>query len=463
MRTSVATLVIASLIATLAATAARAVPTQVVVRIEGRSETLFEGPIWTEGHDLRASSDAEQRPCDGTNNDQHATPGPTPTAASADAMSIVGETFDGVWYPGYDDYFVTRWGPDEQSLAEGAYWGVVVDNVFTSVGGCQYELTSGSEALWAYDAFKSRPFLALFAADDHYSAGARPLTATADLGQPFQVEVLDYADDEEDTPPTAPRRTGSSPYQGADVSPVLTSAKGFERAQSESSQTVVTDAEGKASIIFTTPGWHRIKATTVDGQGRESAVRSNRLDVCVPAPGESDCGLAPSEDSVRTPPFFAGQPGEESPEERSNAGSNDGSPSEGGQQPGSGGGPGSAAQSGAGQGDVAQGGAVGRGAGSPGASAHAPGAHLTLERIGLERALLKLATPGRVTLKIARRVGRGHSRRWRSVKTIATDVLQAGEVAIALPRLPAGRYRVTVGLSNANSLVRMLSVPAGRR
>ncbi len=55
-------------------------------------------------------------------------------------MSLIGETFDGQWYGRrYDDYFITRWGPDEQS-PEGAYWGILVNNVFTNVGGCQYEL-----------------------------------------------------------------------------------------------------------------------------------------------------------------------------------------------------------------------------------------------------------------------------------------------------------------------------------
>ena len=38
-------------------------------------------------------------------------------------MSLIGETFDGQWYPGYDDYFITRWGPDEQDPLKAAYVG----------------------------------------------------------------------------------------------------------------------------------------------------------------------------------------------------------------------------------------------------------------------------------------------------------------------------------------------------
>ncbi len=302
MRIFVAALVAAFLILIIVSIA-QASPTQVNVRIEGKSETLFEGPVWTEGHEVKASSDTQARPCDGTNNHQHAIPGPTPTASAVDAMRIIEETFDAQWYgSSFDDYFLTRFGPDEQSITEGAYWGILVNNVFTSVGGCQYELGPGNEVLWVYDAFKARPFLALLPVTAGYTSGVRPLTATAEFGKPFAVEVINYADDNEDTPPSTPEWTGAAPEPGARVSPVHTAADGFEKIETESSPSVVTDAQGKASIAFTTPGWHRIKATVVTPQGMEVAVRSNRLDVCVPAEGQSTCGEPPAEDQVRTPP-----------------------------------------------------------------------------------------------------------------------------------------------------------------
>jgi hypothetical protein len=288
-----------------AAVAAQATPISVNVRIEGRGETLFEGPVWTEGHDLRASSDEEEHPCDGTNEKRYSTSGPTPTAAAADGMRIAGETFDGEWYPGYDDYFLTRWGPDKQSLSEGAYWGLLVNNVLTGVGGCQYELSEGNEVLWAFDAFASRPFLALFPVGD--TSGARPLTAKAELDKPFDIEVVAYTDDTEAVPPSMPERTGSAPFEGARVSPVRTSPNGFEKIETEASSTVATDAQGRASVTFTTPGWHRIKATVVNAKGIEEAVRSNRLDVCVPADGESACGGEPGEDRARFPSPLEGK------------------------------------------------------------------------------------------------------------------------------------------------------------
>jgi hypothetical protein len=313
MRTSVAALAIVSL-TLIIASIAQASPTQVNVRIEGKRETLFEGPIWTEGHDVKASSDSQPRPCDGTNNHAHTTPGATPTASAVDAMRIVGETFDAQWYgSSFDDYFLTRFGPDEQSLPEAAYWGILIDDVFTSVGGCQYELGPDNEVLLAYDAFKERPFLALLPVAAGYSSGLRPLTATAELGKPFKVEVIDYADDKEDTPPSTPERAGSTPEPGARVSPVHTAASGFEKIETESFPTVVTDAQGKASITFTKPGWHRIKATVVTPRGMEVAVRSNRLDVCVPPEGQSACEETPAEDHVRTPPPSPIEEGEEVP------------------------------------------------------------------------------------------------------------------------------------------------------
>jgi sRNA-binding protein len=282
----------------LAGVAQAAGPTTVNVRIEGATETLFEGPVSAAPHNVEASSDTVERPCDGINSldPWNTAPGVTPTSSSVDAMSLIGETFDGKWYPGFNDYFITRFGPDAEK--EGKSWGILVNNVFTNVGGCQYQLDEGDEVLWVFNAFNYRPFLALFPAG--YPSGSRPLTATATLGQPFEVEVVSYEDDSEDVPPDHPERTGSAGFEGADVSPVATNAKGFEKVEVGSTETVATNSQGKATITFTTPGWHRIKAT-VPGATEEEAIRSNRLDVCVPALGETGCGALPAEDEVRVP------------------------------------------------------------------------------------------------------------------------------------------------------------------
>jgi hypothetical protein len=282
---------------------AEATPITVNVRVEGATETLFEGPVSVIPHGVKAASDTIQRSCNGINSldPWNTTPEPTPTSSAVDAMSLIGETFDGQWYPGFNDYFIKRFGPDAEK--GGKSWGIVVNNVFTNVGGCQYQLDAGDEVLMAFNAFEFRPILALFPAG--YSGGSGPPTATATLGQPFEVEVDSYEDDAEDTPPAHPERAGSSAFAGADVSPVTTNpVNGFEKVDVEDPATVETDSHGKASITFTTPGWHRIKATvpaTGPGATEEEAIRSNRLDVCVPAVGQTGCGALPADDEVRVP------------------------------------------------------------------------------------------------------------------------------------------------------------------
>jgi hypothetical protein len=440
---------------------ANAAPTQVTVRIEGRTRTLFEGPILSEGHDVSSfkadggngAEDLEAHACDGIDaiDPGNVAPPPTPTAASVDAMSLIGEAdaFAGQWYPGFDDYFVKQWGASEEDAErEGKSWGVLVNDVFTSVGGCQFQLGAGDEALWVYNAFASRPFLALFAADGHYGAGDRPLTATAQLGVPFAVEVLAYDDTAEDEPPATPSRAGAEPFAGADVSPVATSAQGFETLQSASPATVTSDGEGKARIVFQTPGWHRIMAgTEPDGEGEETAIRSNRLDVCVPADGESGCGEPPLEDRLRVPQYAEPEPEPEGETtapahgETAGGGVEAMSTSDVERAPSASSRPASAAL---------------------GSTASRPVA-IEIVRLSATRVLLRVSEPAELTLRIARRVGASRHAHWRAAKTIALAAHKAGSVQLELPRLSAGRYRLSVSAGGDNSVVRPFTVPGRQR
>lgn len=296
---------IAVFIVFLAAPAAQAAPAEVSVRIEGATETLFEGPVLSDGHNVKGITDTKApawgRRCDGLNNGANPTPGPTATAASVDAMSILGEGFDGDWYGSgsFDDYFITQWGPERQDVGEGDYWGVVVNNVFTSIGGCQYQVDAGDEVVWVYDAFDGRPQLVLYPGD--YSGGSVQLTAKATLDVPFEVSVVKWGHECcASTPPPSPTRS-TAQFEGAEVGPVVPTVRGFERIDTASAETVVTGPDGTATITFETPGWHRIKATALSG-GKETAIRSNRLDVCVPDPPATDCGPLPADDQARTPP-----------------------------------------------------------------------------------------------------------------------------------------------------------------
>jgi hypothetical protein len=272
------------------------------VRIEGKEKTLFEGPILTEGHQVQAASDTGPRPCDATNNHAHPEPMPTPTAAAADAMELTGQGWDGNWFDGFDDYYLTRFGPDHEDLTAGQYWGVLVDGAFTSVGGCQYGDRAGDEVLWAYDAFSGRRFLWLAAAGDTTVAPRAPLpTAYVEVGQPLGVLVESY-------------EGGGSPAaraEGVTVAPVATDpVNGEQTVEVGDPEAVVTDSEGAAELTFATPGWHRIKA-----QEEAGFIRSNRLDVCVEPEGGGGCGPLPADAQLRTPSRYEEGPegGEEEP------------------------------------------------------------------------------------------------------------------------------------------------------
>ncbi len=328
MRTPIAAFVVALLLPALAAPPAQAAPIEVKVRIEGKARTLFEGPVLTDVHRVKGATDSKWRRCNGAVGvNSSAPPGVTPTSASSDAMRIIGESFDGIWNSQWEDYFVERWGPDAQETGSFKYWGVIVNNVFTAVGGCQDQLDVGDEVLWVYDAFRDRPRLLLYPGD--YSGGALPLTATATLDQPFEVEVDVWTNSGQGPPPAAPTRS-TTPYSGAEVAPVTTDGQGFQSVDVESEETELTGADGRASITFTEPGWHRIKAADFDA-GVEAVIRSNRLDVCVPEPPASDCAEPPGDALVRSPP--PPLPGELDEEPDGNGG---------GEQAGGGGGQGSA-------------------------------------------------------------------------------------------------------------------------
>ena len=433
--------------------------TRVNVRIVGKTKTLFEGPIWTEGHDVHSSEpdgnsaeDTKEHPCDGINqlDPQNLEPGPTPTAASVDAMELIGETeaMDGQWYSGFNDYFIKQWGSEEENAEhEGKSWGILANNVYTDVGGCQWQLHDGDEVLWIYNAFQSRQILGLFAADEHYSSGVRPLTATAELGRPFAVEVDAYEDHGEGQPPATPERTSENtkPYEGAEVAPVQTSEKSFETVQRESAESV-TNSEGKASITFTKPGWHRImagtplKSPTKEEEelgvtpDEEEAIRSNRLDVCVPAAGQTDCGELPAEDQTRTPPRYLHED-EEQPHEPPA-----GPPTSGPPAP-------TVSNTPATQ--------------PPLRSRAARLANVSIVNAGQLR--LDFTAAGKATIQIARRSGRGRHYHWLLIKRLTVRATKAGIVRVKLPRLPSGSYRVSIGLAGGKTVVKTLTVPGKRR
>lgn len=272
----------------LLAAAAAAAPTDVSVRIEGVGQTIFDGTPTVDGHDVRASSDTQARHCDGTNNGANATPGPTATSATVDALASIGQTFDAQWYPGFDDYFITRLGPESEDNDKSWWWGILVDGVFTPVGGCQFQVHAGDQVLWALDAFSNRPFLWL--------AGPR----TAKLGQPLSVTVTSTDGNAAPNPATDAR------YAGAQVGPVDATGRPDPAGVADDG---VSGADGSATVTFHQAGWQRLKAraTGTAPAGDAAAIASNSVDVCVEATPGAGCDTPPpSQQPLVTPPTTGG-------------------------------------------------------------------------------------------------------------------------------------------------------------
>ncbi len=270
-------------------------PSDQGVRIEGLTSTIYEGVLRTDGHAVATASDGNTpRRCDGTNNGMNPSPGPTPTSASDDAMRSVGMSWDGTWYPGYDDFFVTRFGPDRSNPSTGADWMILVNGIYTSVGGCQYRLNPGDQTLWVYHGNSNRDLLRLDGpgsigeptsdVERGPSAGPVQRSFTVGLGQPLTVTAVKSQ---------ATGELGTVGYRdpapGVQVAPVLTAANGVQTTLEADPATVTTDAAGQAALSWATPGWKRIKATA------PGYVRSNRIDVCVTAADGSGCGNPPVE------------------------------------------------------------------------------------------------------------------------------------------------------------------------
>lgn len=286
-RALAAALIATGVLLPMAAAPAAAAPAEIGVRIEGRVKTLFEGPVLTDGRRIRAASDHTDRPCDGTNGGANPSPGPTPTAAAVDAMAIVGQDFDGRWFAGYEDYYVERWGPDEESFeGTGSFWGLLVEDSLSSVGGCQLRLTAADEVLWAYDAFDpARPFLRLAA-----PGGDPGEPVYVEAGEPLELAVRQRAHGG-----VLGVRPTSEPAAGVPVRLVSTDpGSGF---QTPGATADVSAADGSAAVVFDTPGWQRLKAADDGGY-----IRSNRLDVCVRPAGGGGCGPPPPDTALRVPP-----------------------------------------------------------------------------------------------------------------------------------------------------------------
>jgi hypothetical protein len=215
-------------LALLSSVSALNLPTLVNLRIEGSTSTIFEGPIITRGHNVSTPSGGNHH-CDGTNNKENPSPGPTCTTALDDASELAHFLFDGTFSSQFDDFFITSIGGVSQTSTQ--FWGILIDFELTPVGGCQQEVKVNDNVLFAFDAFNANAFLKLTG------------PVTAHVNKPVVLTVKDG-------------QTGD-PVAGATVV----------------GQT--TDASGHVSVTFTHPGLEKLKAT------KTGAIRSNQINVIV--------------------------------------------------------------------------------------------------------------------------------------------------------------------------------------
>ena len=220
----------AALVCTGATATATAAPTKVTVRIEGKTKTLFEGPVSVDVHTVDAGDGSGAHKCDGTNGGAGTTSGPTATSAMDDAVKLAGLTWSGSYDASFDDFIVNQIGPDAATSSQ--FWGVAVAGQSLEVGGCQRVVNKGEEVLWAYDLFNEKHLLR--------ATGGSKVRA----GKLYSVKVTDT-------------QGGGAPIKGASIGGKKTNSKGI------------------AKLRFKKPGTKRLKATRAD------SLRSNQLTVKV--------------------------------------------------------------------------------------------------------------------------------------------------------------------------------------
>ncbi|KAF8150197.1 hypothetical protein B0H34DRAFT_667001 [Crassisporium funariophilum] len=202
--------------------------TLVNVRIEGKDKTIFEGFVPTRGHNITTTSGGNHH-CDGTNLNANSHPGPTCTSALDDAAKLHHFSFDGAFFPAFDDYLISS--IDSEANTATQFWTILLNFQFTQVGGCQQQVKLLDEVLFAFDGFSKEHILKLSGPN------------LAHRNQPVTLTVVDG-------------QTGN-PVAGADVNGQL------------------SDTNGKISITFGKVGLQGVKAQKSD------SVRSNNLPIVV--------------------------------------------------------------------------------------------------------------------------------------------------------------------------------------
>jgi hypothetical protein len=226
--------------------AAPSLATTVHVRVEGSTQTLFDGDVTTSPHTVMGHV------CDGTNGGANASPGATMTGALDDA----GVSWTGTWFDSFQDFSVDRIGSDAADVGSGRFWGLLLNGKPTEVGGCQQRVADGDEVLFAYDLFQKAHVLRLSAP-----------TTVVEAGRTTDLAVVDSQND--------------APVEGASVAGATTAA------------------DGHATAVFAAPGSFTVRAEKPD------SIRSNAVTICVYDATAGGCGIpaaSPAAPSSPPPP-----------------------------------------------------------------------------------------------------------------------------------------------------------------
>ena len=207
--------------------------TSVPLRVEGEHGTIFEGRVSAGPRNVTTASGGTHL-CDGTNDGANPLPGGTDTTALDKASSSCGFTYDGTYDASFQDYFITSIGDTTQTSTQ--FWGLLSNLVFTARRGCQTEVSSNAETLWAFDAFNAESFLKLDALT----------STTVPAGGSVTFAV------------------GGSDGSG-DVAPAAGAAVGGQ----------TTSNQGVATVSFPNVGFYSLKAE------RSGSIRSNAVIVTV--------------------------------------------------------------------------------------------------------------------------------------------------------------------------------------
>jgi len=222
---------------------AAAAPVTVNLRIEGKTATLFEGPVTTDVRTIDVGDGGGPRTCDGTNGAANPTPGPTRGAAvGAAAAGPGGFSFTGTYSAMFQDIlFTTIAGQNvEFDPVTNEFLGEYKNWAFASLGPCQDQISTGDDVLFAYAAFGA-PLLRLSG------------PATVRPGESATLRVTDA-------------NAAEAPVPGVSVG-----------GQS-------TGADGTATVLLAAPGPQAFKAS------KAGAVRSNRVTVCATSGSDGACG-----------------------------------------------------------------------------------------------------------------------------------------------------------------------------